>query len=516
MVEPLASCGRVAEAEATARRVLGTTNEPAVAELARRGLTAVLGLRGDFPATIAVLREHVAVGDPDDVEVLLSRALAAEMAIITGVGDRAVLVEELKDVLVAAERHRDERLRCLLLQTLGVAASLDGDDDDAVALTKSAADIVRSGRVGWRPYLATEEMHAMTLLQADRLDEALTVATAALARAEQSGATTTMPLSMIAVGGALFVAGRWDEATPVLEATIELVEEVGNRGFMLVAHSALAEMAHRRGDPETADRWLQAADDHIAAGHSPAAIDWVLGTKARLLDERGDPVSALQLAELGWQLMTPLRHMYGYRRWTAPLVSLAVAAGRTDLAEEVVDAMDAAEKRSSTPSGAAVARHCRGLLEDDTDLLIEAADLFRETPHLVHQADCLRDVSRSAFAHGRRNEGIAAIDEAIAVSTKLGAAGDVATIEELARSNGIRRRGTPPPARPTTGWESLTPAEREIAGLVAEGLTNPAIGARLYISRRTVESHLSHIFTKCGFTNRAQLAAEVSRRTLFV
>ncbi len=54
--------------------------------------------------------------------------------------------------------------------------------------------------------------------------------------------------------------------------------------------------------------------------------------------------------------------------------------------------------------------------------------------------------------------------------------------------------------------------EAEVSRLVADGLTNPEIGGRLYISRRTVETHLSHVFTKLDLAGRTQLAAEFARR----
>ncbi|EDX26970.1 response regulator transcription factor, partial [Streptomyces sp. Mg1] len=57
----------------------------------------------------------------------------------------------------------------------------------------------------------------------------------------------------------------------------------------------------------------------------------------------------------------------------------------------------------------------------------------------------------------------------------------------------------------------LTPREHEIAALVAEGLTTPAIAARLYLSPRTVDTHLSHIFRKTGVTTRSALAALTAR-----
>jgi len=79
------------------------------------------------------------------------------------------------------------------------------------------------------------------------------------------------------------------------------------------------------------------------------------------------------------------------------------------------------------------------------------------------------------------------------------------------REAGIRRgrRGTR--GRPQTGWASLTPAEHAVAGLVTEGLTNPQIGERLYISHRTVQTHLAHMFAKLDIATRAQLAADVTR-----
>ena len=82
----------------------------------------------------------------------------------------------------------------------------------------------------------------------------------------------------------------------------------------------------------------------------------------------------------------------------------------------------------------------------------------------------------------------------------------------MLREAGIRRGHRGPRNRPQTGWSSLTPTERTIAHLVAEGLSNPQIGERLYVSRRTVQTHIAHVFAKLHFTSRAQLASEVTRR----
>jgi DNA-binding CsgD family transcriptional regulator len=68
--------------------------------------------------------------------------------------------------------------------------------------------------------------------------------------------------------------------------------------------------------------------------------------------------------------------------------------------------------------------------------------------------------------------------------------------------------------RPTAGWASLTPAEREVVRLAGEGLRNDAIARRLFIAPGTVKVHLSHIFAKLGITTRAELAAQAAAQDL--
>jgi DNA-binding CsgD family transcriptional regulator len=75
------------------------------------------------------------------------------------------------------------------------------------------------------------------------------------------------------------------------------------------------------------------------------------------------------------------------------------------------------------------------------------------------------------------------------------------------------RRARGPRRRPAAGWESLTPTEHRVAELAAEGLTNPQIGDRMFISKATVKAHLAHIFKKLDVHNRAELSALAARRT---
>ena len=62
-----------------------------------------------------------------------------------------------------------------------------------------------------------------------------------------------------------------------------------------------------------------------------------------------------------------------------------------------------------------------------------------------------------------------------------------------------------------TGWGSLTPTERDVVRLVQEGLSNKDIGTRMFISPRTVQTHLTHVYTKLALTSRMQLVREATR-----
>jgi DNA-binding CsgD family transcriptional regulator len=73
------------------------------------------------------------------------------------------------------------------------------------------------------------------------------------------------------------------------------------------------------------------------------------------------------------------------------------------------------------------------------------------------------------------------------------------------------QRGWGQRKRPTSGWASLTPSERDVVRLVSEGLANTDIATRLFVSPRTIQSHLTHVYAKLGLTSRVQLAQEAAR-----
>jgi DNA-binding CsgD family transcriptional regulator len=73
------------------------------------------------------------------------------------------------------------------------------------------------------------------------------------------------------------------------------------------------------------------------------------------------------------------------------------------------------------------------------------------------------------------------------------------------------QRGRGERKRPASGWESLTPAELDVIRLLSEGLSNKEIAARLFISARTAQTHLTHIYRKLNLSSRVQVVQEAGR-----
>jgi DNA-binding CsgD family transcriptional regulator len=155
-------------------------------------------------------------------------------------------------------------------------------------------------------------------------------------------------------------------------------------------------------------------------------------------------------------------------------------------------------------------RRCRGLADDDAGTLAAAARAYQPGTRPLELAGACEDAGAAYARHGDPGRARPPLEQALAIYEQLDAGRDLARTEAVLRTAGIRHGRRGPRGRPQFGWPSLTPAEQAVASLVADGLTNPQIGARLYISRRTVQTHLVHVFAKLDIASRAQLAAQVT------
>ena len=511
MIELLAWCGRFDEAQTIANAILCASPDADLEFAALRGLSAVHGNRGDALTAVTVLhRAADAPGAPTDEAVRL-RCVAAQLSMLSG----AMSAEAARTIATETMAHGasagDATTQCLAHQVLGVTDIVNGYATSALEHLGAARALVGSGRVNEASYLIPDAFYAVGLLDLDDVDGAIAAAHEARRRAEGRGALAWVPMTYMIAGGSHFYAGLWDDAVAEVEAGLAVIEDTGNLNFVLYHHAVLAKIALHRGDIATAEGHLAAGMQKLSGGLSLFGADWLVHTQAEFLVATGEDGTALSIAEAAWAMTAPIRYFYGHRSRGIFLVRQALAAGRDELARSVTAELEEGARRSPAQSAAAAALLCRGLVDRGADLVLEAVATYRRTPLRPLLAGCCEDAARVLVAVDRREEAIPLLHEAATISIDIAASADLSRLEAALRDLGVRRV-RPQLRRPAFGWESLTPMENEVSRLAAEGLTNPEIGARLYISRRTVETHLSHVFTKLGFAGRTQLAAELSRR----
>lgn len=197
------------------------------------------------------------------------------------------------------------------------------------------------------------------------------------------------------------------------------------------------------------------------------------------------------------------------------LVSLAIQQDQQDFAASV--AAEVAKVASTNPkvsSLAAAAAFCRAMAVGDPEMLVTAARVHRRSPQRIPAARAQEMAARGLLPGGRRREAEELATHAIGLYQDAGAGHEARrALEELSEA-GLRLARTPQLRRPAAGPGSLTPTEAVVARHMASGMTNPEIAGRLVISRRTVETHVSHILAKLGVRSRTDVALAVAREEL--
>jgi DNA-binding CsgD family transcriptional regulator len=340
-------------------------------------------------------------------------------------------------------------------------------------------------------------------------DDAIRTCEQALAIAEQAGAYR---LSFIrtSLAGIYFTAGRWDDALAELETAMTSTEP---NVALTTTRGIAALIAAHRDDWPAADRHLAAVADiptrEVIWPHS--GYDLLL---ARAMAAVRSGSVAQAMAVLAAVLDPSVAEVMPARYPVLPeLTRLAVRAGDTDLAAA---ALEVAQQESRQSPGhtakAAAAQYCLGLVEADPAALRAAADTFRSADRPLEFAQTLRDAAVLLAARGDLQEARAACTEAADQYEILGARWDLAQASDELRRYGISYHQPARRARPTTGWDALTPTETKIAFLVGEGRSNPDVAARLFLSRNTVQTHVSHILAKLNARSRTEIIREALRR----
>lgn len=507
----LLASGRLEDAHAAAQEALTLEPDVAATQGVRHTLATIVFMKGDRGAAL----EMFAPPDDDtvDPELSLDLALGALAATYSGQHERAVRLGERARVACAASGDAFALSRALM--SLSLVRRMHGHVHEAVALGTEATHVAAQAatplaRLYLHPALALATAH----LDADRLADGESVM-----REFGDGIRWTGRLDLVWFHGYLaakgFMAGEWDAAVAEAEAALARGAEIDFPLYAaaLLPHGLIAAVAFARGDLARTESALTAAMQEIARSGPQPGVDVVAWVQALVAEASGRDQEALAALELVWAAYGPLGYQVGHR-WLGPdLVRLAVGLGMTDRAASVVAQMDELAARARVPSATGAALRCRGLLADDPGVLVAAVEAYRAGPRLFDRALACEDAAAALGRAGKLDDARRLRQEALAVFEQVGAVGAAARGDARLRAVGVSGGRPGRPRRAVlTGWESLTPAERTVARLVADGLTNRAIAEQLGISTRTAETHVAHAFTKLNITSRAALAAAARER----
>jgi predicted ATPase/DNA-binding CsgD family transcriptional regulator len=404
------------------------------------------------------LREAVALAEETGDQRALAYALAllgrtaVNSALERDAGRRA-LRRSLAVARACGARDAESIAVCLL----GVLDAMDCRPAEAVALLSRALPGLREAGDGFfLSFCLVALVHAQALLGHFEAAEA---ASGELDAIGEAMGAARLYFAAEARGWLAFCQGRWPQAVRSFREQLSYYASVALRG-MFTGNLAWSELL--AGQPEAARQRL---DDFIAAADPDrTCLARPLAVRALVARGDGDLDRADELASAA-VAASPADPFGRLTVWTC-LAAVRADAGRPDVAARLAGA------------AAAFAR--------DTALtrLPAVGDLIDSTA-----AACRASLGSGRFA-------------------AAWAEGQAMTLEDAA---GYASRGRGRRRRPSRGWASLTPTELTVARAVADGLSNPQIAERMFISRRTVTTHLTSIFRKLGVSSRAELAAMAAR-----
>jgi DNA-binding CsgD family transcriptional regulator len=295
-------------------------------------------------------------------------------------------------------------------------------------------------------------------------------------------------------------------AIPAAAEARRLAQETRQPLIMATADAAQALLAALRGDEQSASALAAQAEEicvPIGANGVLAATQFARGLAAL---GAGRPADALGHLRRIHDPADPAHH-YGVRCHTVgDLAEAALRGGEAASVGGLLREMEAAGRLATSPSHQAGLRYARALLADDSSApgLFDAALRSGRWPY---------QRARVQLAHGewlhQHRQNAASRAPLRAARETFDALGLIPWSErarQQLRATGETSRPRTPQAR-----DQLTPQELQIVQLAAEGMSNREIGQRLYLSHRTVSSHLYRVFPKLGITSRAELPAALGR-----
>ncbi len=327
-------------------------------------------------------------------------------------------------------------------------------------------------------------------------------------------AITPMARSVYDVAHAdtLFRMGRLSEAKQILLRSLESTAFAPLRAVW--AWVGLGNVCLELGEPAEARQYCDRIEDLLENRNDslPVLRLWLWRVQSALLLDVGDAEAASNLMTRAETLSQRVGVIDpGIVLWHPQAVSAHLAAGRYAEAERVLGGLEASANRLPTRWPRAVACRGRALLAELAGDMDQADSWFQKALGWHRDLAMRLEEAETLLAYGgflRRHRSPAAAREILGRAIQLAAGCGADRLETRAsgelRSAGGRRR--------TRGsHDCLTPLDERIARLAAGGMTNVEIGRQLFISARTVEHHLSHIYSCLEVSSRRQLQNRIER-----
>jgi predicted ATPase/DNA-binding CsgD family transcriptional regulator len=475
-------------------------HQPGVAPAVRARVLAdraTLGLWVASAESPDQAQQALAIAREIDDPALLIRALTA-CGYIAAYFDAEAAGPYLDEALGLA-RVLDDRWRlCQILVAQVVAALAARDPIAARAAAEEGRDLANA--IGDR-FDARRCRWYLGIAQLYRGDLAGAVAQFAAVADEAEAAHDEIWRvdSLVGLGIALAYQGDPAPARAAAATAVEATAELGGLKAAAAYH-VLAVAALAAGDTTTAQDATEAGRPLSSAVPQATGLQKVLSAEAALAG--GDLVAARRWADDAVSTMT-------VAFLSDPLTTrarVAIAQGEPDQAER--DAHDALAHAADVEAYLYIPDilECLGALAGDAGSHSEAARLFGAAGAIRQRMGAVRfrvyDAGYEASVAALRdamgeNDFESAWAEGAALSTEE-------AVAYAQRGRGQRKR-------PTSGWASITPTELDVVRLVSEGLSNNDIATRLFVSPRTVQTHLTHVYTKLSLTSRVQLVQEAAR-----
>ena len=497
--------GRLSEAETVCRSLLTGRSEPR----ARLYLAQVLVSQGRMAEAATAIEEGLKAGASSGI--VEARLLAWAAWVRAHSGDLATAREQAASAEVAAKDGGDRFAGIVGLATRAAVTHLAGYFLEAIELIREALRM-ESEPGGDVEHFPLHVLLAAVLFDAGHLDEGQAAVGQALAACEERGFRGELLTCHWLAARGCFLAGRWDDALAELATAATLAEELGTRPITVDGHAVAAVIALHRGDVPATRRALTTAEEENQRLGSQR-MDWVLWGRALLAEASAAPDQALELLRAAWDLCAGAGIASQFPVLGPDLVRLSLEAGDRARAVSATAAVEAMEVHAGTAVVGAAVLRCRGLLTDDPVVLGEAARTYQECGRPLEAAQTSEEAAAALARQGRAQDARALLDLALEHYTGLRATYGSARVEARLRDLGVRRGRQGSRRRPCHGWASLTETERTVAALVAEGLSNRQVAERLFLSRHTVHTHVSHILAKLGLASRVELATEALRRS---